>query len=76
MSHYAATARRYAEQVIAGEIVACKWVRLACERFQRDLAAQADPSWPYALDESEKGDGHRVCKFAEMLPQVKGAWAR
>lgn len=76
MSHYAATARRYAEQVIAGEIVACKWVRLACERFQRDLAAQADPSWPYSLDESEKGDGHRVCKFAEMLPHVKGDWAR
>ena len=76
MSPYLATARRYAEQVIAGDIVACKWARLACERFQRDLAAQEDPAWPYALDESEKGDAHRVCTFTEKLPHVKGDWAR
>jgi len=69
-------ARSYAQRVIAGEIIACKWARLACERFLRDLESQADPSWPYELDESEKGDGHRVCVFAQMLPHVKGDWAR
>ncbi len=29
---------RYAERVVAGEIIACEYVRLACQRFLDDLA--------------------------------------
>lgn len=75
-SSYFQKAVHYAEQVIAGDIVACQWTRLACERFMRDLAAQADGSWPYVIDDTEAGDAHRVCRFAERLPHVKGDWAR
>ncbi|CCJ79549.1 Phage terminase large subunit [Cronobacter dublinensis 1210] len=28
---------RYAERVVAGEIIACEYVRLACQRFLDDL---------------------------------------
>lgn len=35
--HYAAIARRYAEAVVGGEIDACQWVRLACQRQLDDL---------------------------------------
>lgn len=31
-------AEAYAQAVVAGEVVACKWVKLACERHLRDLA--------------------------------------
>lgn len=31
-------ARQYAEQVVAGEILACRWVQRACQRQLDDLA--------------------------------------
>ena len=37
-SNYAAIAKRYAEQVVAGEILACRWVQRACQRQLDDLA--------------------------------------
>ena len=37
-THTAMIARHYAEQVLAGEIPACRWVKLACERQLNDLA--------------------------------------
>jgi phage terminase large subunit-like protein len=36
------TAERYVEDVLAGRQVACKWVRLACERHVRDLETGAE----------------------------------
>ena len=36
-SNYAAIAKRYAEQVVAGEILACQWVQRACQRQLDDL---------------------------------------
>lgn len=39
----------YAEDVIAGRIEACKWVRLACERHVRDLS---DPRFRWDLREA------------------------
>jgi hypothetical protein len=32
MKDYAAIATQYARDVVAGKILACKWVRLACQR--------------------------------------------
>ena len=65
-------ARRYAGDVVAGAIPACKWVRLACRRFLRDLAREADPDWPYRFDPAKAG---RICRFVERLPHTKGKWA-
>lgn len=43
----------YPEDVLAGRIVTCDKVRLACERFKRDLdRARHDPDFPWAFDES------------------------
>lgn len=58
--------------VLDGTIPACEWVRLACERHLRDLAAAATPDWPYRFDEAK---AERVCKFVELLPHIKGRWA-
>jgi phage terminase large subunit-like protein len=65
-------AQRYAEQVCAGELPACKWVRKACERHLADLE-RAKGDWLYSFDEAK---AERVCRFGEMLPHIKGAWAR
>ncbi len=66
---YVDRARRYAEGVISGEIIACKFVRQACERQVRDLAL---PPAGYQFDE-EKAE--RVCAFVELCPHVKGPLA-
>ena len=60
----------YVSGVLSGEILACKWIRLACERHRRDREAKA--SFPYRFD-PEKAE--RFCKFAELFPHVKGRWA-
>lgn len=63
-------ARRYAERVVAGEILACQLTRLACERFLRDLARE-DWQWRFDNDLAD-----RACGFIECLPHIKGQWAR
>ena len=37
-------ALEYAEAVVSGEIVACRWVQRACERHLRDLEEAEDPA--------------------------------
>lgn len=66
-------AETYVRRVIFGEIPACKWVKLACERHQRDLRAAKKPAFPYRFD-PKKAD--RVCRFFELLPHTKGKWAK
>lgn len=85
MKDYAAIATQYASDVVGGAIVACRWVRLACERHLRDLerAAAADPAFPYAFNPemTQQATGKtfrpadRICAFAELMPHVKGHWA-
>jgi len=71
---YAAAARRYADDVVAGRIVACKWVRRACQRHIDDLQRSADdPAWPWIFDAAR---AERPCAFIELLPHIKGKWAR
>ena len=44
----------YADAVLSGLVVACKWVRLAVQRHYRDLErATTDPAYPYYFDEAE-----------------------
>lgn len=52
----------YAEQVVKGNIIASKKVRLACERHLNDLKNSEDESFPYVFD-SELG--HRPIRFIE-----------
>jgi phage terminase large subunit-like protein len=67
---YHERAVRYAQRVIAGDIVACKLTRLACERFIADIERT---DWNWTFDEVQAA---RACAFIEHLPHIKGQWAR
>ena len=41
---HVACARRYVDDVLSGQIVVCRWVKLACERSRRDLEASDAPA--------------------------------
>jgi phage terminase large subunit-like protein len=69
---YVAIAKRYAEGVVSGKIPACSWVRKACQRQLDDLARWKD-SGPFAFDRRK---ANRICAFVEMLPHIKGEWAK
>lgn len=60
----------YVSGVLSGEVIACKWIRLACERHRQNIEAKA--SFPYRFDVAK---AERACKFAEFFPHVKGKWA-
>jgi phage terminase large subunit-like protein len=59
-------ALEYAEAVVCGDIVACGYVRQACERQLNDLARE---DWTYRFDPEA---AERICRFAELLPHIKG----
>ncbi|AEX55873.1 terminase large subunit [Pseudomonas phage PMG1] len=65
-------ARQYASDVVSGGIVACRYVKLACQRFLNDLERQGDDDWPYVFDEA-KAD--RAVKFMQLMPHTKGKWS-
>jgi phage terminase large subunit-like protein len=84
MKDYAAIATQYAQDVVDGRIVACRWAMLACRRHLRELdrSAAATPDFPYAWNPEltdAKGKAYRpaqrVCGFAELMPHIKGDWA-
>lgn len=69
-SDYAGLGERYARNVVAGKIVACRWVKLACKRHLDDLKrAESDPSWGFIFDAWHADD---VCDFIEKLEHVEG----
>lgn len=70
---YLKFATQYARDVKSGKVLACRYVRLVCERFLSDKAAQRTKAFPYKLDEAAAA---KVCRFVELLPHVKGKWAR
>lgn len=65
-------ALRYAKDVVAGKVLACKWVRLACQRHLDDLKRSRRADYPFRFD-ADKAE--KACRFAELLPHVKGHWA-
>jgi phage terminase large subunit-like protein len=82
MKDYAAIATQYARDVVSERVLACKWVRLACQRHLRDLERAAAGGWRYAWNpELKHPDGRpyrpadRACHFIELLPHIKGEWA-
>lgn len=70
---YAARAEQYARAVVAGDALACKLVRLACQRHLDDLRASSRKAYPFRFDAAR---ANLVCGFLELLPHVKGSWAR
>lgn len=73
MKNYVALADNYAADILAGRIPACRLVRLACQRYVDARSREADPNYPYYLDERA---ATRICRFVELQRHVKGKWAR
>ena len=77
---YEKIALRYAEAVVDGEIVACKYVIQACQRQLDDLDREGFEYFFNPLMEDKRGreyrPGNRVCAFIENLQHIKGKWAR
>lgn len=65
-------AHRYARHVVAGKVVACKWVRLACQRHLKDLERSKTAAFRYKFDAAR---ADKKCKIIELLPHTKGKWA-
>jgi phage terminase large subunit-like protein len=61
---------RYARAVVAGQLPACKWVKLACQRHLTDLAGGAARGL-YFDPEAEA----RIITFYTYLRHSKGEWA-
>lgn len=75
MSHFphVETANKYARDVVSGDIPACKWIFLACQRHLDDLKkAKKDAGYPYIFSPKS---AEKPCKFIEALPHTKGKWA-
>lgn len=83
MRDYAAIVDQYAADVVQGRVIACKWVRLACERHRADLERQGKPDFPFVWNPEMQDDVRkrsyrpvqRICGFAELMPHIKGDWA-
>ena len=80
--NYTTIARQYARDVVAGEILTCKWVRAACQRQLNDLARFKGKDSPYRFnptltDKQGKpfAPADNLCAFVERLPHVKGPLA-
>lgn len=69
--NYCLTAARYEEDVLAGRILACEYVKQAVQRNRIDRERYKS-SGLYVFSEPE---GNRVCKFIELLTHTKGALA-
>lgn len=70
---YAAIALRYAEDIVAGRIVAGRKAKLACARHLRDLErAETDPNWKFMFDAAK---ANAFCARIEQFPHIKGRWA-
>src|SRR5262245_60682606 len=65
---YLAMADAYMAEVLSGTIVACRWTKLACERFQKMRNASSE-AWVFNPEHV-----NRVCAFIERLPHVEGRW--
>ena len=59
----------YVTGVLSGEIPTCEWVRLACERHDRDRK-QSD--FAYRFDDEL---AYKAINFIQLLPHTKDKWA-
>jgi phage terminase large subunit-like protein len=73
VNRFIQAAQTYAQRVSTGDIPACKWTRLAVDRQLADLQRETSEDWPWVFDENCAA---RICEFIELLPHIKGKWAR
>lgn len=73
MTEYVERAQQYMRDVLDGTIPTCKWTRLAVQRQADDLLRRPSESWPWVFDAELAS---RPCAFIELLPHIKGKWAR
>jgi tetratricopeptide (TPR) repeat protein len=66
-------AMAYAQRVASGTEVAGRLEVLACRRFISDQARAGSADFPYVLNRQL---GSRACRFIELLPHIKGEWAK
>ncbi len=59
----------YVSGVISGDIVACRWVRLACERHEKDRNTE---DFAYRFDDEQ---AYKAINFIQLLPHTKDKWA-
>lgn len=64
---------RYARDVVSGKILACRYVKLSCQRHLDDLEKSKDPQWPYRFDRDK---AERFLRFSQKMPHTSGEWAR
>lgn len=69
---YTAIAKRYAERVVSGKILASHWVQQACRRQLADLKRWGNGRGTYKWDRKR---ANRICMFVERMPHIEGAWA-
>jgi len=69
---HAARGVKYAQAIVAGEIPACMYVKLACERHLRDLETYKEQGIFYF----DAKAANRVCNAIEHFRHIHGDWAR
>lgn len=70
---FAEVATQYARDVYSGKTPAALITRQAAERHLGDLARQGADTFPWVYDARRV---ERVCRFAELMPHIKGEWAK
>jgi phage terminase large subunit-like protein len=63
----------YAEQVVAGKVANCEWIRLGCRRFLEDLDRFHPKDSPFVFDLKA---AERVCEVVQHFPHIHGHWAK
>ena len=58
---------KYAQDVLSGKVLACKWVKLACQRFLDDLK---NDKFYFSTP-----DANHIIDFFTFLRHIKGQWA-
>jgi len=66
------TAEKYITDVMSGNIIACKWVKLAVTRHVNDLKQVGKNDYPYHFDTNS---AKRAIDFIQMLEHTKGDFA-
>lgn len=62
-------ANAYARGVLSGKILACRYIKLACQRHFDDLKKSLDKNYPYQFN---RDLAERACRFVQLLPHSSG----
>lgn len=71
-NNHCEVAAGYISGVLDGSILACKWIKLACQRQLDDLKRSESADFHYRYDTAK---ANKVCRYIETKPHTKGRWA-